>query len=184
MIVVLGRPSIDEASDIEGLAGRVALAAAEAGGRVEVVGSIRDDPGGDAAIVELGRAGIGHAALLREPPGADAHLDAGDIDLGLRYVVDCSVLVIADDLDADSMRVAIEAATYHRAWLIVLVAAGAPLPAGVPETATVLEVPAEDPRPFAALVGHYAALIDSGSAPVQAWDDALAATGWQHEGTS
>ena len=61
----------------------------------------------------LGVAGVGHAALLRDPAGVTprvdsdgietgaplARLDAADIDLGLRYVPDCRVLVVADPLD-------------------------------------------------------------------------------------
>ena len=93
-------------------AASIALEIARRGGRVELVGSIGDDPSGDAIVVELGRAGIGHAALLRDPGGTTPvtgrltsqlpRLDAADVDLGLRYVIDFTVLILADPLSPDA----------------------------------------------------------------------------------
>ena len=192
MIVVLGRPGLDVNGAIRRTAGLIALAAAETGGRVELVGSVGDDADGDAVIVELGRAGIGHAAVLRDPAGTTPRegepdggaerlprLEAADIDLGLRYLAECQVLVVAEPLSAEAMAVAAEAAAYHGAALVVLTQTDAPADAGIPEDATLLEVPSEDGGAFAALVGRYAALLDAGRNAQDAWRDALGEGGWE-----
>ena len=69
MIVVIGIPLGVSGSE-QGVAGTPALAAiaaARAGGTVELVGKVGDDPAGDAVVLALGRHGVGHAALLRDP---------------------------------------------------------------------------------------------------------------------
>jgi hypothetical protein len=182
VIVVLGRPRLDERGALDGRAGRIAVAATAAGAKVELVGSVTDDERGDATITQLGRDGIGHAALLRMPGSGTPRLDAADIELGLSYVGDCRVLVVADALDGAALGAAVDGATYHRAALVVaapLDAAGAAPP--LPDDATVLDVPAdtEDDAAFAALVGRYAALLDAGRGASDAWRDAIAATGWE-----
>jgi hypothetical protein len=188
VIVVLGRPGLDARAKLDRQAGKIALAAAAAGGRVEVVGSVGDDGDGDTVVVELGRAGVGHAALLRDPAAATPRegedqplprMDAADIDLGLRYLAECQVLVIADPLDARSLEVASAAARYHGAQLVILDGSGAAAPQ-TPEAATVLEVPNEDSGAFSELVGRYAVSLDSGRGPAEAWQDAVTETGWQN----
>ena len=185
MIVVLGRPQLDERGTLIRRAGRVATAAAGSGANVELVGSVTDDGAGDATITELGRNGIGHAALLRMPTTGEPRLDAADIELGLSYVSDCRVLVIADELDAAALAAAIEGAQYHRAHLVVAgslpanAAASASAAPQLPDDATVLAAPAEDDGAFADLVGRYAAQLDAGRIAADAWHDAIAATGWE-----
>lgn len=195
MIVVLGRPGLTADGRLARAAGRIAQAAAAAGTRVELVGSVGDDAAGEAAALALGVAGVGHAALLRDPGGvtprvdADgietgaplARLDATDIDLGLRYVPECRVLVVADPLDERGLSVVVEAATYHGAALIIIVAPGAAgaAPGSLPEAATVLELPEHDDGAFAALVGRYAAGLAGGAAPGDAWQEAIHAAGWE-----
>ena len=192
MIVVLGRPGLTADDQIDRPAGRIALAAARAGGRVELVGSVGDDADGDAVIVELGRAGIGHAAVLRDPAGRTPRvseagateerlprLDAADVDLGLRYLAECQVLVTAEVLPADVLRIVTDAASYHRAALVVLAAHGQPPEGDLPEAATVLEVPEDDGGGFAELVGRYAASLDSGRVAADAWADAVSEGGWE-----
>lgn len=191
MIVVLGRPGLDADGRLDRPAGRIALAAARDGAQVELVGSVGDDSEGDAVALELGRAGIGHAALLRDPagvtPGPQAgedsslpRLDANDVDLGLRYLADCHVLVAAEPLDSRALTVVTDAAMYHGAALIVLwpSQAGGP-PPEVPDNATLLEVPDHDDGAFTKLVGLYAALLEAGRAAPDAWQEALAETGWE-----
>jgi hypothetical protein len=185
VIVVVGRPGLDEGGALDRLTGRIAAAAATNGARVEVVGSVADDAVGDETIVVLGRARVGHAALLRVPGGQVIRLDAADIELGLRYVADCRVLVVADELDEAALRAAIDGARYHGAQLVVaapvaLDAAPVALDAAdLPDHATVLTAPDEDAGAFAELVGRYVALLDAGSDPADAWRDALSATGWE-----
>lgn len=69
MIVVVGLPAWNSGPPPlpAGRACGIAFAAAEAGARVELMGRIGDDPAGDALLIALGRAGVGHAALLRDP---------------------------------------------------------------------------------------------------------------------
>jgi hypothetical protein len=165
VIVVLGRPGLpatwrsDRAPsepgtpDLAGRAARICLAARAAGADVELVGAVGDDPEGDEVMVRLGRAGIGHAAVLRDPaartPVGDVgdlrlpRLDAQDIALGLSYVAACNVLVIAEPLPAEARTVAAEAAAYHGAAVVAIVEAGSGGDA-LPDDATLLEAPHDE----------------------------------------
>ena len=71
MIVVIGLPAYVDSPDGErcagGLAFEVASAAQRRGSAVELVGKVGNDGAGDAVVVALGRFGIGHAALIRDP---------------------------------------------------------------------------------------------------------------------
>ena len=71
MIVVIGLPAYSGSATGEGSAGGLAVEAAAAaharGSSVELVGKVGDDGAGDAVVLALGRLGIGHAALLRDP---------------------------------------------------------------------------------------------------------------------
>lgn len=178
MIVVVGRPGLDDGGVLDRLTGRVAAAAATNGARVEIVGSVADDEAGDETIVALGRARVGHAALLRVPGGKVARLDAADIELGLRYVADCRVLVVADELDSAALSAAVDGARYHSARLVIT-AGIADDAIDLPDHATVLAAPDEDAGAFAELVGRYVVRLDAGSDAAGAWRDALSATGWE-----
>jgi hypothetical protein len=185
VIVVVGRPGLDERGRLDLSAGRIARAAAASGARVELVGSVADDSDGDATALELGRAGIGHAALLRMPAVAEddlPRLDAADIELGLNYLTDCSVLVAAEPLEPAARAVVVAAARYHGAALVLTTEPGGPTPADLPESATLLELPDDDEEggAFADLVGRYAAALESGRGAAEAWHDAVTKTGWQN----
>jgi hypothetical protein len=70
VIVVIGNPlgtPVESARRVAGPGPEVAIAAARSGARVELVGRVGDDPAGDTAVLALGRADVGHAALLRDP---------------------------------------------------------------------------------------------------------------------
>lgn len=180
MIVVLGRPRLDDEGALADTAGRVAVAAAASGTRVDLVGAVADDAAGDATVVALGQAGVGHAALLRRPGGSDvAQLDRADIELGLRYIPECRVLVAAEPLEPAALGAAVEAAAYHGAALIALVPVGVAAPVELPENVTLLELPDEDDGAFARLVGAYAAGLAAGSAAPEAWRVAVEHTGWE-----
>ena len=206
MIVVLGRPALVHHTtghaSLAGVAARVASAAAAAGSRVELVGSIGDDPGGDRAVVALGQAGVGHAALLRDPAGATPsgdpggplpRLDAADVELGLRYLTEFRVLVIADELDDEAARAAMDAAAFHEAAVVALVAHGHQVPTAFGTVVTVLEIPPADdaddpdraggdaasPEAFIALVARYAVALDAGRSPAEAFADAARESGWE-----
>jgi hypothetical protein len=145
-----------------------------------MVGLVADDAAGDATVTALGRAGVGHAALLRQPGGGELRaLDRADIELALRYVPECRVLVAAEPLESDALVAAAEAAAYHSAALICVTDPGAAPPPGLPESTTLLEEPAEDGGAFAQLVGRYAAALAGGSAAPDAWRSAVSASGWE-----
>lgn len=134
MIVVVGRPRFSRRHGAAGLAAQIAMAAAEAGAQVELVGSIGDDEAGQQVILELSRTGVGHAALLRDasartpgegtPAGPLPRLDAQDVELGLGYLVDYGVLVVAEPLSEEAQRVALDAAAYHGAQVLLLDGSG------------------------------------------------------------
>lgn len=70
MIVVIGQPVLDATGDVPaptGTAARVALTAAARGSAVQLIGTVGEDPDGEALVLALARGGIGHVALLRDP---------------------------------------------------------------------------------------------------------------------
>ncbi|MEW6223527.1 MAG: PfkB family carbohydrate kinase [Chloroflexota bacterium] len=69
MIVVVGTAAWNPGPPAvpAGRACSIALAAAGQGARVELVGRIGDDAAGDDLLLALGRAGVGHVAVLRDP---------------------------------------------------------------------------------------------------------------------
>jgi len=69
VIVVVGNPAWNPGPPPGpgGRAASIAVAAADAGARVELIGRIGDDVAGDALVSALTRAAVGHAALLRDP---------------------------------------------------------------------------------------------------------------------
>jgi hypothetical protein len=209
MIVVLGRPRVyrpepDGPLAPGGLAAEVALAVGRAGVGVEIVGSIGDDPEGDRVILELGRAGVGHAALLRDPAGRTPNLsdtegrslprlEAADVELGLRYLPECRVLVLPDPLDDDAQRQALESADYHGAAVVIVAPAGRVDAALLSDSVTLLEQPtAEDDGAldgqvvstaddvaFASFIGDYAIRLDRGETPANAFGAALGDSAWE-----
>jgi len=72
MIVVIGSPlyrpgSVERPSGVAGLAAGIAVAATIAGGSVQLVGRVGEDPAGDATLLALSDLGVGHVATLRDP---------------------------------------------------------------------------------------------------------------------
>jgi hypothetical protein len=210
MIVVLGRPRVyrpEPDGDLApgGLAVELALAAARSGSQVELVGAIGDDPEGDRIVVALGRAGVGHAALMRDPATRtplvgqprDARplprLDAADVELGLRYQPECRVLVVGAELSSEALAQALEAAEFHAAAVIVVAAAGAVDPEVLGPEVTLLERPAvedaesvedavivaTDDADFGAFVAEYAVRLDRGERPSDAFAAALGESAWE-----
>jgi hypothetical protein len=189
VIVVVGRPGLDAKDDLDRPAGLIAIAAAAAGARVELVGSIGDDPAGDRVALALGRAGVGHAALLRDPAavtpraagpiGPTPRLDGQDVELGLAYLAEYGVLVVAELLEPAALDAVRTAAEFQQAALVGIIGPGERVPAQYPAAATLLEMPADDEGAFSALVGRYAAGLDRGLAAVDAWQKALEAGGWE-----
>jgi len=202
VIVVVGRPSLvlaaqpmsaegDEASP-GGRASIVALAAARRGAEVQLVGTIGDDDAGDSIAVALGQAGVGHAALLRDPaartpgdedPGDPAapRLEARDVQLGLSYLSDFRVLVLAEPLPTDAQRAALDAADYQGAAVIAVAGRDGRGAEALGEEVTVLEAPEPEGPPFSELIAAYAVELDRGVEPAAAFEAARRAAGWEAE---
>jgi sugar/nucleoside kinase (ribokinase family) len=217
MITIVGTPAWRQ-SDPSGPAGRacqIALSAVAEGSRVELIGRVGDDAAGDALLLGLARAGVGHAVILRDPArptvivgpetpadnedpfadeaeadgdGRSAGDDAGagaphpqlepaDVSLGLRYLTAFDVLVVTDDVPPDVIPVAIEAAAFAGARLVVLVPPGGSTP-HLPEDALVLGAPGPGGA-FGTLVGDLAAGMDRGLAPDAALARAADGEGWE-----
>jgi hypothetical protein len=216
VIVVIGSP-LGRLRDGEvtaaGTAARAALAAASAGRDVQLIGRTGDDPAADALLLRLAHAGVGHAALLRDPahptpiepepatgditssspddldlPPPDLPppdllprpvLDAADVELGLRYLTDFAVVVLAEPAGHDIVQVVADAARWNSAQLLMVVAAEAALPGRLPADAIVFEAPADDrDGDFATLVGRFAAALDDGADPAAAFRSSVAEAGW------
>ncbi|MFM2106359.1 MAG: pfkB family carbohydrate kinase [Chloroflexota bacterium] len=210
MIVVVGtlayRPAAGGAAGAPaGRAAAIARAAVTAGAEVQVVGRIGGDAAGDALVVALGREGIGHTALLRDavhptplaaadgadpataptdaPGEAVPHrpLEPADAELALRYLPGARVVVAADPLEPPVLAAVVAGSSFATAHLVAVVTE--PRAPGVPDEATVLVAPREDPGDgFARLVGAYAAGLDAGTEPGLAFREAVAATGWERAG--
>ena len=139
VIVIIGSPTalLDKSGvhQAGGLAIRVAGELVRRGERVELVGRVGADAAGDQAILSLSRDGIGHVALLRDPalvtPAGDAArgipVDAGDVQLGLRYLTSFTTVLLIDPLDSSVVRQVTEDASFVGAQLIIV--ARNPLPA-------------------------------------------------------
>lgn len=147
----------------------IAERAGQAGASVQVVGIVPDGPEGDAELLGLAASGVGHAAVLRT--GARP-IERADIELALRYLPDVRV-VVATDLEAECLPAVSDGAAYAGATLVIVTSASATGldQVGIPESAIVLQAPATDPEgTFAGFVAAFAARLDAGDVPADAWD--------------
>ena len=198
-----------------GTASRVALAASRLGRTVQLVGKTGDDPTADAVVLDLARGGVGHVALLREagrntpvetapnvaiadvaddgpdsdgaggPAQVGPALEAADVELGLRYLTDFAVVVLAEPADPETIAIVADAARWGEARMILVVESGSTAPDGLPSDAVVFEAPEADPDGvFADLVGGFAAALDDGTEPGDAFRVAIASEGWTETGSA
>jgi ribokinase len=201
---------VDGRITLAGMAAGSARAAASAGAQVQLVGRIGDDAAADALLLGMAAAGIGHVAVLRDParptpiapdaPGADGadiappdvdadpapmepsaiELDAADVELGLRYLTDFTVLVLVPPAGEAVARVSIDGAQWASARLLLVVDDAAPSDLTLPPDAIVLEAPGDDPDgAFASVVGRLAAALDAGGSPEAAFASVVDASGWR-----
>jgi hypothetical protein len=106
-------------------------------------------------------------------------LEAADVDLGLRYLTDFAVVVVADPVGPDLVAVVADAARWGGARMILVVAPGERLPDGLPDDVVVLAAPDDDPDGvFATLVGRFAAALDEGTDAGEAFRASIASDGW------
>lgn len=118
------------------------------------------------------------AALLPAEPAERPGLEAGDVQLALRYLAETKVVVVADPLSDAALAATVEGVAFAGARLVVLVPAGSPAPV-VPVDATVLEAPPEDDGSFGRVVGAFAAALDSGLEAKAAFAQAVERSGWE-----
>ena len=182
-----------------GLAAGIALAAASAEARVELVARIGDDPAGDAVLLAFAAAGVGHVATLRDParatPIAPAEVDAIDLDPDVAAEVDTPATAVPPDgaptLDSGDVDLALRYLSDYRVIVVVhptdavlpeVIAAadyaGAHLvvvadPDGAaPDalpTAALVVEASDDAAGFGDLLGRNAAAVDRGEAPATAF---------------
>ncbi|HEX8939650.1 MAG TPA: hypothetical protein VF763_05765 [Candidatus Limnocylindrales bacterium] len=121
-------------------------------------------------------------ALLPNDAGVRPGLDGPDVELALRYLADVRVVVVTEPLAGATAAAVAGAAAFGGAQLVAVIPAGSepPAPFG---SATVLEAPADDPDDrFGILLGTYAAGLDAGSPPEQAFEQAVVRAGWEAAG--
>jgi pfkB family carbohydrate kinase len=117
------------------------------------------------------------------PPGPA--LEAADVELGLRYLTDFAVVVLAEAADPQTIAVVADAARWGEARMILVLDAGETVPDGLPGEVTVFESPGADPDgAFADLVGTFAASIDEGTEPGAAFRSSIASDGWTEAGSA
>ena len=212
MIVVIGQPAlgrVDGEPVAAGSAARMALAAAARGAVVQLVGKVGEDPDGEALVLALARGRVGHVAVQRDPahptpravdpddapdadevtvppgsPSSGLTLDAADVELALRYLTEFRVVVLADELEPSSVRVAADATGWSNGTLIAVVGEGRPVPGDLPSDAIVLGAPVEDAAgAFDRLVGELAAAIDAGADAQAAFRELIGSAGWEPAAT-
>ena len=172
-----------------GFAATVASVAASAGSKVELVTRLGEDPAGDAVVLWLARAGIGHVATLRDAgrqtpiadlpdddarpdgdegtPEADAVgrpapvLEAADVGLAMRYLSDYRVVVLVHPGAPDVLSEAIAAAGWAVAHLVVVTPPLIDVNAELPASAVAISAEL-DADGIAERVGRYAASLDAG----------------------
>ena len=116
---------------------------------------------------------VGRAAVILEP---------ADVALGLQYLREYRVLVAVEPLGEAGAAVVAEAAAFAGAALVVVAQPGVVV-APAYAAATLLEAPVDDrDGAFAGLVGRYAAALDRGIAPAEAFRAATSAGGWEAAG--
>ncbi len=123
------------------------------------------------------------ASAPSAPPGPA--LDAADVELGLRYITDFAVVVLAEPADPPTIAVVADATRWGEARMVLVVSAHQSLPTGLPDDVVVFESPASDPDgAFAGLVGAFAASLDEGTEPGAAFRSSIASDGWTEAGSS
>ena len=149
------------------LALNIARQAAATGARVEMVGVAAPDAAGDARLLELATAGIGHATVVRS--GADA-LDAADLDLALHYLPEIRAIALVGP-DASLLSPAAAESGWSGAGLVLVASKGDTPDTSAAPQAIVLDPPASDPDgTFAGLVAALAVRLDDGQDPATAWN--------------
>ena len=136
-----------------------------------MVGAEAPDASGDARLLELAKAGIGHATVIRT--GAIG-LEAADLDLALRYLPDVHAIILVAP-DPSLVAPAAAASGWSGAGLVIAAEHGDELDTSVAPEAIVLEPPPRDADgTFAGLLAGLAMRLDAGDDPKAAWQSTVA----------
>ena len=163
-MIVVGVVGMDDGAALE-----VALRAAAAGARTEIVGVAPTGAAGDRQLLELAEAGVGHATVTRSDAGG---IEAADLELALRYLPDVRAIVLARP-SGSLLPTALAAASWSGAPLVILGPLDGEAVAVLDAAAaspTVLEPPSSDPDgAFAGLVVALALRLEAGEDFAHAW---------------
>jgi hypothetical protein len=173
LLLALGRVGVGHLAALRDPAVPTALATEEAGAPEDDIAEISV-----LLAEEVGAAGrLGDdQAPTPSPAGI---LEPADVGLGLHYLRDYRVVVSVEPLGDGGAAVVSEAASFAGATLVAVVRPGEVVPAAY-AAATLIEAPAQDPDgAFTGLVGRYAAALDRGDAPADAFRAAATAGGWE-----
>jgi hypothetical protein len=188
----------------DGLVADIARAAIDAGAQIELVGKVGNDPAGDALVVALARAGIGHVATLRDPsrptvvreaepieaggldPAPAEEATAGTTAASLAPVLEPADValalryvtdfgvVVAVHVAPEVLAEAVAAAAWAEAHLVVVVEPGSAVPEGVAADALLIEL-ADAGETGSSGVAGAGALLGRYAAAVDRGDDRAAA---------
>jgi hypothetical protein len=164
----LGAPGIAGARAVA-----IARLAAATGARVEVVGVAAPDLAGDAALLELATADVGHATVIRSFAEG---LEEADLDLALHYLPEIRAIVLVQP-DSGLIPPAVAAASWSEAGLVVVGPLDEATTAALEgqASAIVLDPPASDPDDtFAGFVAALAARLEAGRPAADAWQETVA----------
>jgi hypothetical protein len=164
------------------MAVEVARRAAATGARVEMVGVVPPGAGGDAQLLRLAAADVGHATVIRT---SATGLEPADVELALRYLPDVRAVVLLAP-DAALLAIAAAAAEWAGAGLVLVRPNVEPATASPTEgqarsgtsrapatsgagAAIELESPVSDPDgTFAGFVAALALRLEAGERPERA----------------
>jgi hypothetical protein len=104
----------------------IARAARSAGSEVQIVGKVGEDPSGDAVLLDLAKAGIGHVALLRDPSrptgeanaAVDPDVEPFDDDAEARTGASSTAATDAPPLDAEDIELALRYLSDYRVIVV------------------------------------------------------------------
>ena len=133
----------------------------------------------DASADEVADGAPGGERPAAVVPGSGPSLEAADVDLGLRYLTEFAVVVLAEPVGPEIVGLVGEAVRWSQAQMVLVVGPGETAPDGLPPDVIVFEAPDADPDgAFAALVGTFAAALDDGTEPGEAFRASIASDGW------
>ncbi|MBA3234825.1 MAG: hypothetical protein H0T59_02380 [Chloroflexi bacterium] len=118
-----------------------------------------------------------------QPAVTDPHrgpeLEPADVDLGLRYLTDFTVVVLAEPVAQEIVGIVAEAARWGASRMVMVLRSGETVIDGLPADVVVFEAPDDDPDDlFANVVGTFAAGLDQGTDADAAFRASLGSDGW------